>query len=478
MTNAARHEEYVSPFSARYASKEMSHLFSDHFRASTFRRLWISLARAQQTLGLPIQQTQIAQMEGQVENINFEAVKEYEKRFRHDVMAHIHAYGDLCPDAKKIIHLGATSCYVTDNADLIQLKKAIRLLLDKLIAVLKNLSAFAETEAKTACLSYTHYQTAQPTTVGKRACLWLQDLLLDAREWERIEHSLPFLGAKGATGTQASFLSLFEGDHSKVQKLETLIAKDFGFAKTLPISGQTYSRKLDLNCLNALESFAASVHKMATDIRLLAHDGELSEAFGKEQVGSSAMPFKKNPIYSERICGIARFVISLAQNPAYTTATQWLERSLDDSSNRRLSIPEAFLGVDAILNILSHLVSSLRVDREIVHSNLEKNLPFLVMENLLMHAVKKGGNRQTLHEKLRQIALHAQKHSHPLSHLKTEVEKDKEFHASPQELNSLLNVSFLIGRAPEQVADFLQNEVQPFLAKHKNSSVTIPSVEI
>lgn len=462
----ARHEEYVSPFSARYTSPEMSLLFSPQYKISTFRRLWASLAKAQQKLGLPITHQQVAQLEDNIHKIDFAAALHYEKRFRHDVMAHIYAYGDQCPEAKPIIHLGATSSFVTDNTDLIQLKQALQLLLNKLIHVLRLLAAFAEKEAASPCLAYTHFQPAQPTTIGKRASLWLQDLLLDAHEFERHISSLPFLGAKGATGTQASFLALFEGNVAKVKQLETLLAADFGFTKVLPIAGQTYTRKLDLNVLNALASFAASSHKMGTDIRLLSHDNELSESSTATQVGSSAMPYKRNPIYSERICGIARFLISLAQNPAYTAATQWLERSLDDSSNRRLSIPESFLSADAILNLLSHLLTNLTPNRAHSLSRLEAEIPQLAMENILMLATKKGADRQATHEKLRTLC------GQPIAAIA------KELHLDPKELKPLLTPLALIGRAPDQVHEFLKTEVQPFLSRHKNTSPHIPLIEI
>ncbi len=468
---------YTSPFSARYASREMSYLFSAQSRAVTFRKLWIALAKGERALGLPISEKQIEQMEKAAEQIDFAAVHAYEKQFRHDVMAHIHAFGDLCPEAKPILHLGATSSYVTDNGDLIQLREALRLLLHKLISILRKLSHFAATHAHEPCLSYTHFQSAQPTTIGKRACLWLQDLLLDALEWERVIDTLPFLGAKGATGTQASFLSLFEGQEKKVLKLEQLIAEEFGFTKVLPIAGQTYTRKLDIQVIHTLGSFAASAHKLATDVRLLAHDGELVEGFGDTQVGSSAMPYKRNPIYSERICGLARFVISLTQNPTYTAATQWLERSLDDSSNRRLSIPESFLGADALLNLLSHLI-----DHWVAHPAkslelLKKQLPHLSMENILMLAVKKGGDRQHLHEHLRQIAMSSEGKVDPLHYLETELEK-KPFSLNAKELKPLLAISALVGRAPAQVTDFLSQEVEPFLSKYRSIQPQIPSIEV
>lgn len=448
----ARHEEYASPFSARYSSPEMSRLFSARFKISTFRKLWASLAKAEQKLGLPITHQQIAQLEDNVDKIDFAAAHAYEKKFKHDVMAHIHAYGDQCPDAKPIIHLGATSTFVTDNTDLIQLKLGLELLLSKLAEVIRLMSKIAEKEAATPCLGYTHFQPAQPITIGKRICLWLQDFLMDGEEFERLAETLPFLGAKGATGTQSSFLTLFDGDAAKVHELEKKIAADFGFTKILPIAGQTYTRKIDLSILNAIASFASSAHKMATDIRLLAHDGEMFEGFGEEQVGSSAMPHKQNPIYSERICGLARFVLSLAQNPAYTAATQWLERSLDDSSNRRFSISEAFLGADAILNLLIHLLNHLEIDSAKVKRNLDAQMHDLVKENILMLAVKKGADRQKVHELLRK------------SHSAKELGLDS------KELASCTDLIKLIGLAPEQTRAFLKGEVAPFLKKHPQSA--------
>lgn len=469
---------YVSPFSARYASKEMSYLFSAHHKITLFRKLWIALAQGQKRLGLSISSSQIAQMEKAASHIDLDAIAEYEKRFRHDIMAHIHAFGDLCPDAKPIIHLGGTSTYVTDNGDLIQMKEALSLLHSKLVHFIRLLSSFAKQYAATPCLGYTHFQSAQPTTMGKRAALWLQDFLADAQEWDMRIANLPLLGAKGATGTQSSFLSLFEGNHAKVEKLEAFLAKELGFKRILPLSGQTYSRKIDLNILNALASFAASAHKIATDIRLLAHDGELAESFDKTQVGSSAMPYKKNPIYSERICGIARFVMSLSQNPLYTSATQWLERSLDDSSNKRLAIPEAFLGVDALLNLLIHLASTLKPNVVIMSSRLKEQLPMLAMENILMMAVQKGGDRQKLHEKLRKLSHALSSTKDPLKTLLHEIEKDPDFGLSLKEIKPLLAPTALIGRAPEQVQAFLKNEVSPFLSKFKNKKPPIASIEV
>ena len=473
-----RPEEYTSPFSARYCSPEMSRLFSPRFKASIFRKLWIALAKVQQKLGLPIKDRQIDQMEEKAEQIDFGQIYEYEKKFRHDVMAHIHAFGDLCPEAKPIIHWGATSSYLTDNADLIQLKEGLSLLFQKLLHILQKLSHLAEQHASHPCLSYTHFQPAQPTTIGKRICLWLQDFFIDAQEFHRLLQDIPFLGAKGATGTQASFLSLFEGDHQKVLQLEIQLAHLFGFSRVLPIAGQTYPRKLDIAVLNALESFCASAHKFGTDLRLLAHEGEMQEPFSPSQIGSSAMPYKRNPIYCERICGLARFAISLAQNPAYTAATQWLERSLDDSSNRRLAIPEAFLSTDAILNLIVYILSDLCIDPDVSHRHFEQDLPHLCMENILMVAVKKGANRQEIHEKLRHIAFASMQGTKPLEALLRAIESDSLFRLSREEIESIVNPQQLIGRAPEQTLEFLKNYIHPFLTKHPPARISIPRIDL
>ncbi len=472
MTHCTRHEEYISPFSARYSSPEMSSLFSARAKAILFRKLWVSLAKAQKKLGLPISDPQINEMQAAVNDIDFEKINEYEKKLRHDVMAHIHAFGDACPMARSIIHLGATSSYVTDNADLIQLKEGLSLLFQKLLHVVKKLSDLAEKHAHDPCLSYTHFQPAQPTTIGKRICLWLQDFLLDAHEWHRLIEDLPFLGAKGATGTQASFFALFEKDHEKVKKLESNIATEFGFTRILPISGQTYTRKLDIHVLNALESFAASAHKFAVDIRLLSHEGEFLEPFGEDQVGSSAMPYKRNPIYCERICGLARFAISLSQNPSYTAATQWLERSLDDSSNRRFSIPESFLTIDAILNLMLHVLTSPQIQPERSLSHLTQNLPQLCMENILMESVKRGADRQKIHELLRKITAHS------FESLISSIEKEKAFSLSRKDIEKIADPKQLIGRAVEQVHSFLKEDVHPFLQKHPPTKVAIAPIEL
>jgi len=460
MSHQMRQEEYVSAFSARYCSPEMSSLFSPKKKALLFRELWISLAKAQKKMGLSITDKQIQEMEKASKKIDFDKINAYEKKFRHDVMAHIHAYGDECEVAKPIIHLGATSCYATDNADLIQLKSGLSLLFQKLVQLIDALASIAKKHASDPALSYTHFQPAQPTTIGKRISMWLQDFLLDAKEFKRLIEEIPFLGAKGATGTQASFLALFDGDSHKVQAMEELIAADFGFSNLLPISGQTYTRKLDLQILNALSSFAASAHKIATDIRLLAHEGEFLEPFDKTQVGSSAMPYKRNPIYSERICGLARFAISLSQNGAYTLATQWLERSLDDSSNRRVTIPESFLCIDAILNLWLYILKNPHIDPHISLKNLEKHLPHLSMEPILMESVKRGANRQEIHEKLRKITFESN------DNLIDAIVNDKSFGLSRKDVENIAHPKKLIGCAPEQVNSFLKKEVHPFLKNH------------
>jgi len=470
----SRYKTYISPFSSRYSSKEMLFLHSAEYRYTTYRKLWIALAQAEKKLGLKITDTQIRQMQKAADKIDFEKVQKYEKKFRHDVMAHIHAFADQCPKAKPIIHLGATSCYVTDNTDLIILWESLELLLGKLYQVIRKMTSLANKTKAVPCLSHTHLQPAQPTTVGKRISLWLQDFLYDFWIWEHYLENIPFLGAKGATGTQSSFLNLFEGNQKKVKKLDELISFFMGFTRTFTISSQTYPRKFDLLILNALEAFAASAHKMATDIRLLSHMGEVRENFSQDQVGSSAMPFKRNPIYSERICGISRFLISLAQNPAYTAATQWLERSLDDSSNKRLSISEAFLSADAILNLLHTVVEGLNIDRETIDANLQKHLGLIAMENILMEAVKRGGDRQKLHEKLRKLGTKSQKSS---ASLIDKISKDKDFHLNKKEIDKLLQPKNFIGRAPAQVTEFIENDVSPILDRFKGKSSKLASVE-
>ncbi len=438
-------------------------IFSADHRARLFRKLWLELARAQKKLGLRISNAQLDELRRHLTKIPWELVQKYEDRFHHDVVAHIYAYGDQCPLAKPILHLGATSAFVSDNADLIQIKEALNLLIKKLTRLLSSLASFAKKHAFTPCVGSTHLQSAQPTTVGKRSCLWLQDLLWDAQEFKRLFETLPFLGAKGATGTQASFLSLFDGQEQKVKRLDILLCKAFEFPGAVSIAGQTYPRKIDVRILHALSAFAAGAHKFATDLRLLSHDGELSENFGEEQVGSSAMPYKKNPILSERVCALSRFLMSLAQNPPQTLAVQWLERSLDDSANRRLCLAEGFLTADAIVSLLAEIVKHLKVYPEIAKRRLREATPLLAMEEILIQAVKKGGDRQELHEKLRRLSLK----NAPIESLA----KDPSFRLSEREIRSCLDPKKLIGLAPEQTLTFLKEEVLPFCKQSLRSRI-------
>ncbi len=472
-------KHYQSPLSSRYASPEMSYLFSPHFKFTTWRKLWTALARGQKACGLNITDAQIKALESQIENVDIAKADELEKHLRHDVMAHIHAYGDQCPEAKGIIHLGATSCYVTDNGDLLQMREALKLIRNKTVQVIRQLHPFASQYAHVPTLSYTHFQSAQPTTVGKRACMWLQDFLMDLSDIEHAIEEIRFLGVKGATGTQASFLALFGGDHHKVKQLEQHVAKEMGFSNLLSISGQTYTRKQDIRIAAALSSFAASAHKCATDIRLLSHLKEIEEPFAEKQVGSSAMPYKRNPMRSERICGLARFILSLNDNSLYTEATQWLERTLDDSANRRLYIPEMFLCADAILNLLCNITAGLIVHPKMIEKHLHEELPFLATEHILMEAVKRGKDRQLIHERLRV-------HSHAASRrIKEEglendlferIASDPAIALSLQELQDCSIPELFIGRANEQVHAFLNDEVAPILKSHqeiKTYSATI-----
>ncbi len=470
----------ASPVS-RYASAEMQSLFTPQYKYTTWRKLWIALAKAEKKLGLPISAEQIAEMERNIDAIDLERVSFYEKKLRHDVMAHIHAFGDVAPAAKGIIHLGATSCYVTDNTDLIQMKAGMLLLEAKLVDTVRQLKEHAKRYADLPCLSYTHLQAAQPTTVGKRICLWIQDLLMDLQDLDTTLNHLEFLGLKGATGTQASFLALFKGDSSKVKKLELDVAKEMGFPKVISLSGQTYTRKQDVRIFNTLSSIAVSAHKFGTDLRLLAHMKEMEEPFGDEQVGSSTMPHKRNPTRSERLCGLSRHLISLATNPAYTAATQWLERSLDDSSNRRLCIPEAFLVADSILNLLHYLASELVVYPKIIEKRLLEELPFLATEHILMAASQKGGDRQVLHEALR-------KKSHEVSSewklhgkqkdLLQSIAEDPLFKLSKKELEHVLNPQDFTGRASGQVQEFIEKELEPILKKYSHCKIYPISIEI
>ncbi len=463
---------YESPLSSRYASDKMQYIFSPDKKFSTWRRLWIALARAEMELGLPVTQEQIEELEAHITDIDYELAARKERELRHDVMAHIHTYGAHCPQAMPIIHLGATSCYVGDNTDVILMREGLELIRDKLVRVLDALSRFAHRYKALPTLGFTHFQAAQLVTVGKRATLWMNELLQDLDEVEyRISH-LKLLGCKGTTGTQASFLELFEGDHEKCRELDRRIAREMGFKDTVPVSGQTYSRKVDAAILSTLSGIAQSACKFATDVRLLCHLKEVEEPFETNQIGSSAMPYKRNPMRCERICALARYVIADAANPAYTAATQWFERTLDDSANKRLSVPEAFLAVDAILGIYENVASGLVVHEKVIEKHILEELPFMVSENILMDAVKQGGDRQQLHERIRVLSLEAGRTVKELglpNNLIDLIAADEQFHLSREELTAHLDPSRYIGRCPEQVSDFLAERVQPVLARHPNA---------
>ncbi len=458
---------YESAFSGRYASPEMQYLFSADKKFSTWRKLWISLAKAEKAMGLDITDEQIAELEAHVDDIDYKVAGDYEKKLRHDVMAHIHAWGDQCPNARPIIHLGATSCYVGDNTDMIIAKEALALVREKLLAVIKNLRDFAETYKALPALAYTHLQPAQLTTVGKRATLWLYELTLDLHDLDFVAQSLALLGQKGTTGTQASFVELFEGDTAKIDKLESMIAADFGFDKVVPVSGQTYTRKFDSRVMNVLSGIAQSAYKFANDLRILQSFKEMEEPFEKNQIGSSAMPYKRNPMRTERICALARYVISDSINPAITTATQWFERTLDDSANRRIAISEAFLAIDAILGIYINVTSGLVVYPKVVESRIMKELPFIASENIMMDLVKKGGDRQEIHEKIRVHSIAAGKKVKEEGLENDMLERicnDPTLDITMDELKAILIPSKYIGRCVEQVERFLANEVDPLLA--------------
>jgi adenylosuccinate lyase len=456
------HGIYKSPFAERWSSDEMLRLFSDDTKFRTWRRLWIALAKAEKALGLPITDAQIAELEKNRDNINYEDAKRFEKETRHDVMAHIKAYGLQCPEAKGIIHLGATSCYVGDNTDIILMRDGLLLLRKKLLTVIKNLAAFADKYKAMPTLGFTHFQPAQLTTVGKRACLWINDLMKDVEELDFRVRTLKMRGVKGTTGSQASFLDLFGGDGEKVKLLERAVISEFGFDAAEPVTGQTYSRKTDYGVISALAGIAQSASKFATDIRLLQSQKEIEEPFETSQVGSSAMPYKRNPMRCERICGISRFLIALTQNPASTEATQWLERTLDDSSNRRLSIPEAFLAADAILGIYANVSAGLVVYPKVIAAHVARELPFMASENIMMEAVKAGGDRQALHERIR---VHAQAAGRRVKEegldndLLARISGDPAFRLSESDIERAVNPSAYIGRCPEQVDEFLNGYV-------------------
>ena len=460
---------YESPLSSRYASEEMLYLFSADKKFSTWRKLWVALARAEMELGLPVTQEQVDELEAHIYDIDYEKAAQWEKKLRHDVMAHVHTYGELCPKAMPIIHLGATSCYVGDNTDVILMREGLILVRNKLVQVLDALAKFAREYKALPTLGFTHFQAAQLVTVGKRASLWMNDLLLDLEEVEHRISTLKLLGSKGTTGTQASFLELFNGDHEKVKELERKIAAEMGFDGVVPVSGQTYSRKMDYSVLSVLSGIAQSASKFATDMRLLCHLKEVEEPFEKNQIGSSAMPYKRNPMRCERICSLARYVIVDAGNPAVTSATQWFERTLDDSANKRISVPEAFLAVDAILNIYRNVASGLVVHPKVIEKHVLEELPFMASENIMMDAVVRGGDRQELHERIRVLSQEAGRNVKDLglsNNLIDLIAADPAFGMTKEELTAHLEPSRYIGRCPEQVEEFLTEAVQPVLEKY------------
>ena len=460
------HDVYSDPLIERYASREMAALFSDDFKFSTWRRLWVALARAEQALGLPITDEQIAELEAHVSDINYDVANAKERELRHDVMAHVAAYGAQCPKAKGIIHLGATSADVGDNTDLIQMREGLRLIQARLAACLRALAAFADEHKAQATLGFTHFQPAQLTTVGKRACLWLQDLVLDYREVSRRLDELPFRGIQGATGTQASFLELFQGDHAKVLKLDAMVAEAMGFSSSLVISGQTYTRRIDTQVVEALAGIGESAHKFTNDLRLLCHLREVEEPFERSQVGSSAMAYKRNPMRSERAASLSRYLMSLVANAQQTAATQWLERTLDDSANRRITIPHAFLAADAVLKLVANIAGGLVVRPEVIRSHVEAELPFIATEAVLMEAVKRGGDRQVLHERIREHSMKAAeriKTGQPSDLVERLAGDKKHFALSRAELDELMRPERHVGRAPEQVGQYLGETVRPLL---------------
>jgi len=460
---------YESPLSSRYASDEMQYIFSPDKKFSTWRRLWVALARAEMELGLPVTREQVEELEAHITDIDYSRAAQWEKKLRHDVMAHVHTYGELCPKAMPIIHLGATSCYVGDNTDVILMREALELVRDKLVRVLAHLRGFADKYKALPTLGFTHFQAAQLVTVGKRASLWMNELLMDLEEVEHRISTLALLGSKGTTGTQASFLELFEGDHEKVKLLEEKIAKEMGFTAVVPVSGQTYSRKLDYNVVSTLAGIAQSASKFATDLRLLCHLKEVEEPFEANQIGSSAMPYKRNPMRCERICSLARYVIVDVGNPAVTAATQWFERTLDDSANKRLSVPEAFLAVDAILNIWANVASGLVVHPKVIEKHVLEELPFMASENIMMDAVKRGGDRQALHERIRVLSQEAGRNVKDLglaNNLIDLIAADPAFGMTKEELSAHLDPAAYIGRCPEQVEEFLRDWVDPVLKKY------------
>ena len=462
---------YESPLSKRYAISEMQYLFSDENKFRTWRRLWIALAEAERELGLPITEQQIAELKEHADDINYDVAAAREKEVRHDVMAHVYAYGEQCKNARGIIHLGATSCYVGDNTDLIIMYDALRLILSKLVNSVALLARFADKYKSLPALGYTHFQPAQPTTVGKRACLWIQDFLMDIEEVEYRLKNARLLGSKGTTGTQASFLELFDGDHQKCKQLDKMIAEKMGFPECFAVSGQTYPRKLDSMILSSLSGIAQSAAKFSNDIRLLQHLKEVEEPFEEHQIGSSAMAYKRNPMRSERIAALARYVITNSLNPAFTSSAQWLERTLDDSANKRISIAEGFLAVDGILSLVINIAGGLVVNPAVIERNLMRELPFMATENIMMDCVKKGGDRQQLHERIRVHSIEAGrrvKQGDGNNDLLERIAGDPAFGVTLEELQGMLSPSRYVGRAPEQTAEFLSLQVSPILERHRD----------
>ena len=464
-------DRYVSPLSERYASKEMQYIFSPDMKFRTWRRLWIALAETEKELGLNITQEQIDELKAHKDDINYDVAKKRERQVRHDVMSHVYAYGVQCPKAKGIIHLGATSCYVGDNTDIIVMAEALKLVQKKLVNVIAELSKFADKYKEQPTLAFTHFQPAQPTTVGKRATLWTQEFLMDLEDLEYVMGTLKLLGSKGTTGTQASFLELFEGDQETIDKIDPMIAEKMGFKNCYPVSGQTYSRKVDTRVLNILAGIAASAHKMSNDIRLLQHLKEVEEPFEKSQIGSSAMAYKRNPMRSERIASLSRYVMVDALNPAITSATQWFERTLDDSANKRLSIPEGFLAIDGILDLCLNVVDGLVVYPKVIEKHMMAELPFMATENIMMDAVKAGGDRQELHERIRELSMEAGrtvKVEGKDNDLLERIAADPAFNLTIEELRKSMEPSRYVGRAKEQTVTFIEKTVQPVLDAHKD----------
>ena len=464
-------DRYVSPLSERYASKEMQYIFSPDMKFRTWRRLWIALAETEKELGLSITQEQIDELKAHKDDINYDVAKERERQVRHDVMSHVYAYGVQCPKAKGIIHLGATSCYVGDNTDIIVMTEALKLVKKKLVNVIAELAKFAEKYKDLPTLAFTHFQPAQPTTVGKRATLWMQEFMLDLEDLNYVLSTMKLLGSKGTTGTQASFLELFDGDQETIDKIDPMIAEKMGFKQCYPVSGQTYSRKVDTRVVNILAGIAASAHKFSNDIRLLQHLKEVEEPFEKSQIGSSAMAYKRNPMRSERIASLSRFVMVDAMNPAITSATQWFERTLDDSANKRLSVPEGFLAIDGILDLCLNVVDGLVVYPKVIEKRLRSELPFMATENIMMDAVKAGGDRQELHERIRELSMEAGKTvkvEGKDNNLLELIAADPAFNLTLEELEKTMDPAKYTGRASVQVDAFLKNVINPMLEENKD----------